>query len=319
MQKTNKKHIPQSCQIRKQHLAGLSSSAYLALEKLLFSHPLHRRLQIHNFSPSFLFLHREWFNSHIWILSIELPSLEVILRTSRLTKMASSSTPKDLSAENQSLPASEFLALLEANKKFKARSHDTYLETHLPELTREPKSPIDTVLIGDSMLERLKTTGTFTKTAKLPSSFNAGVGGDKIENVLYRLDLGMQSLLEDRNVKLWVLMIGSNNLKKALKKAEVEKYRLLVQALLRIAPMSKVLACELFKRKDIDDAFVDESNRLLRELIREMNANLGESIYWLEAPSAITKEVLVDHVHFNMEGYRIWDEALSSRIEELLV
>lgn len=174
-------------------------------------------------------------------------------------------------------------------------------------------------LIGDSMLERLKTTGAFTKTAQLPSSFNAGVGGDKIENVLYRLDLGMQSLLEDRNVKLWVLMIGSNNLKKSLKKADVEKYRLLVQALLRIAPTSKVLACELFKRKDIDDAFVDESNRLLRELIMEMNANLGERIYWLEAPSAITKEVLVDHVHFNMEGYRIWDEALSSRIEELLV
>jgi len=66
----------------------------------------------------------------------------------------------------------------------------------------------------------------------------------------------------------------SNNLKKALKRAEIEKYRLLLQALLRTSPNSKILACELFKRKDIDDGFVDESNRSLSEVISEVNGNL---------------------------------------------
>lgn len=86
--------------------------------------------------------------------------------------------------------------------KFKARSHDTYLETHPPELKLKPTEPIEIVLIGDSILERLKTTGVHTRTAELLLSFNAGGGGDKTENVLFRLDLGMLSLLEERNVKL---------------------------------------------------------------------------------------------------------------------
>lgn len=158
----------------------------------------------------------------------------------------------------------EFRKLLRAEMKFKTRSHNTYHDTHAPELRNQqaqllkgsppsiaatsstsveniqtpspPDEPatIDTVFIGDSMLERLKTTGAHTQITHLPSSFNAGVGGDKIENVLYRLDLGMMDLLGERNVKVWVVMVGTNNLKKShhLLPVEVRNYRLLVEALL---------------------------------------------------------------------------------------
>lgn len=76
------------------------------------------------------------------------------------------------------------------------------------------------------MLETLKTTGTSTKIAQLPCTFNAGVGGDKIENVLYRLGtLNMMSKLESHSARLVVVMVGTNNLKKALKPKEVELCR----------------------------------------------------------------------------------------------
>jgi lysophospholipase L1-like esterase len=226
--------------------------------------------------------------------------------------------PKEL-PENQGVSNPEFRTLLRASMKFKSRSHDTHHSTHLPEITSSPSSSINTVLIGDSMFERLKTTGIDTKLAKLPSSFNAGVGGDKIENVLYRLDFGLLDLLENKNVKLWVVIVGTNNLKKALKSVEVERYQLLLQALLRIAPGSRVIMCEIFRRKDIDDQFVENSNEMLRGLVGEMNRKLGEErISWVEAPVGITKDRLVDHVHLDEEGYRIWDETLYPRIEELL-
>jgi lysophospholipase L1-like esterase len=128
----------------------------------------------------------------------------------------------------------------------------------------------------------------------------------------------MLSLLEERNVKLWVVMVETNNLKKALKPAEVERYRLLIQTLLRISPTSKILACELFKRKDLDDRYVEESNEALRSLVKEMNGNLGWKTYWLDAPTEVTKEHLADHVHLDEEGYRIWDYALYPLIGELL-
>jgi lysophospholipase L1-like esterase len=172
------------------------------------------------------------------------------------------------------------------------------------------------------MLERLKTTGMDTQIAHLPSSFNAGVGGDKIENVLYRLDLGMMDLLESRNVKVWVVMIGTNNLRKThhLLPVEVQRYRLLLQALLRISPKSQIVACALFKRKDVGDQYVEESNELLRDLVNDvdMNLEIGQRIQWFEAPVGVTKELLVDHVHLNKEAYRIWDQTLYAKVEELL-
>ncbi|KAG0274107.1 hypothetical protein BGZ95_010101 [Linnemannia exigua] len=232
-----------------------------------------------------------------------------------------------------------FHQLITEAKKFKDRSHSTLHDVHLPELTslttntaHDPAAvsdvkatlPLSTVLIGDSMLERLKTTGTSTKLAQIPGSFNAGCGGDKIENVLYRLDL-MCPLLQDCNIKLWVVMVGTNNLrKKGFRPADVALYRLLLQALLRVAPGSKVLACEMFRRKDVEDRYVDEANNMVKVMVDEMNVNLGGGgvgearIVWSEAPTEVTKELLEDHVHLNQEGYSKWDRHLFPRVLEQL-
>lgn len=109
-------------------------------------------------------------------------------------------------------------------------------------------------------------------------------------------------------------MIGTNNLKnkKPMKGDEFEMYRLLLQALLRMSNKeSRIVCCEMFKRKDIDDEHVEESNRMLREMIEGMGMNLGkERIRWIAAPKEITKDRLVDHVHLDEEGYRMWDEVL---------
>jgi len=219
--------------------------------------------------------------------------------------------------ENQILPNDTFDELLRAAMTFKDRSHSTYHDTHLPELLAQPS--LDVVLIGDSMLERFKTTGTATQTyTNLPRSLNAGCGGDKIENVLYRLSF-MNTPLSQKQVKLWVVMVGTNNLrKKGLRPSEIDHYRLLLQNLLRLGgEETKILVCELFKRKDFEDRCLEEANALLLTLVKEMNTNLGrERIFWSEAPKEVSKDNhLDDHVHLNEEGYHLWDEALFPRIQ----
>jgi lysophospholipase L1-like esterase len=229
--------------------------------------------------------------------------------------MASSVDGRD----SQHLSKNDFDALLKSEAKYKLRSHETHHTFHVLELQKIPSdTPINTVLIGDSMLERLKTTGTATQVARLPSTFNAGVGGDKIENVLYRLDQGLTTLLETRSVKVWVLVVGTNDLVKALKPAKIAKYRLLVQALLRIAPGSRVLSCAIFRRKDVGDDLVDASNGSLRGVVESLNAELGEDrLFWLDAPEDVTKERLVDNVHLDEEGYALWDRVMHARVLEL--
>ncbi|KAF9284942.1 hypothetical protein BGZ68_004293 [Mortierella alpina] len=238
--------------------------------------------------------------------------------------------------ENQGMSQEEFQGLIQRAMLFKERSHDTYHSIHEPELltkcmstsdlTSQPSTiknqaqeTIGTVLIGDSMLERLKTTGASTGLAQLDGSFNAGCGGDKIENVLYRLSF-MSPLLEKQQIKLWVVMVGTNNLrKKGLRQSDIPLYRLLLQALLRIAPGSNALVCEIFKRKDMEDRYVDEANEMIKTLVTEMNGNLGkERIFWSDAPADVTKERLEDHVHLDSEGYQIWDKTLLPRVERLL-
>ncbi|KAF8932984.1 hypothetical protein BGZ47_011082 [Haplosporangium gracile] len=170
------------------------------------------------------------------------------------------------------------------------------------------------------MLERLKTTGAFTGLAQLPGSFNAGCGGDKIENVLYRLDLMYPLIQSCSNIKLWVVMVGTNNLrKKGFRPTDVALYRLLLQALLRVAPGSKVLACEIFKRKDIEDRYVDKANEMVKGMIEEMNGYLGgRKIWWSAAPNDVTKEMLEDHVHLDENGYSRWEEQLLPGVLKLL-
>ena len=226
---------------------------------------------------------------------------------------------QNIAMDITNLSTEEAQKVVAVHGKFKARSHDTNIETHFPELDERAGEQFEVVLIGDSMLERLKTTGTSTRIAQMKSMFNAGVGGDKIENVLYRLGtLGMMLKLSDRNVKLWIVEIGTNNLKKALNPKEIELYRLLIRTLLKMSPLSRIIACEIFKRKDIDDGHVDGSNRLVQGMVKELNDSLREErIIWVDAPE-VTDEMLDDHVHLNEQGYKIWDEVLYPRIQELL-
>lgn len=178
------------------------------------------------------------------------------------------------------------------------------------------------------MLERLKTTGKSTRIAQLAQSWNAGCGGDKNENIMYRLSQGLYSTLasEQRkdaskcDIKLWILASGTNNLhpKRVFRDADVKSWKMLVEACLRIAPRSGVVACDMFYRMDVPDEVVDGSNELLKGVVDHVNRELeetsgeeaGRRVEWVESRKLISKEMLVDHVHLNEEGYRVWDGAL---------
>ncbi|KAF3937429.1 hypothetical protein ABW19_dt0208320 [Dactylella cylindrospora] len=248
-----------------------------------------------------------------------------------------------LSPTTPGLIPDDLLALISERKKFKERSHDTFYAVHKPGLeavptiaaSSEPTSPdpptgdppkfvFDVIFIGDSMLERLKTTGVNTKLHNLPRSFNLGVGGDKIENVLYRLHLGYIDLLKDRPTKLWVLHIGSNNFtpKRGLRDVEFSNYRLLLQTLLLLSPESKILVTGIFNRKDISDEIVADANKGIKALVNELNDGREEGsearLVLAEPTEAVTLDVLDDHVHLNKEGYQIWDEDVYDKVMALL-
>ncbi|KAJ0272663.1 hypothetical protein Brms1b_008716 [Colletotrichum noveboracense] len=228
--------------------------------------------------------------------------------------------------------------------KYKQRSHETSRERHLIELENNPAQP-SIVLLGDSMIERMITTGlspsfdpwpsttmindeimaqqqtqtSSAKPARLKGVFNAGVGGDKFENVIYRLTgssdpsrplAGLLNALRNRDVKLWVLHVGTNNLqpKCGLRDSDLAILRLIVEALLEMG--GKILLVGLFKRKDINDELVVKANENYLKLVRQFQEEGSDRIEFLEPPLVDKDECMVDHVHLNEKGYQIWSEVL---------
>lgn len=238
----------------------------------------------------------------------------------------------------------DFTRELEACAKFKQRSFTTVVENHIPLLQNHTEKP-QIVLLGDSMIERMITTGDSHSFQPWPSStmlpdtptetgpgasggsapftrldhvFNAGVGGDRYEHILYRLVgdntegrqlPGLLATLKGCDIALWVVHAGTNNLhpKRGLTDADVEKLRLVLQAVLRISPPgARLLLTGLFRRTDIADPLVEEANRKLEGLVVSMNEPAAPRISFVAAPQTVLEEHLDDHVHLNAEGYRLW-------------
>lgn len=135
--------------------------------------------------------------------------------------------------------------------RYKLRSMETLRDAQLSKVSGACQA-ISAVLLGDSMIERMTTTGNnkslhlwpsetmYSETdleatnlrrralrlpgiVRISGMLNAGCSGDKIENVIYRLvgdpERGLTGLSEalsspkrQRKVKLWVVHAGTNNL-----------------------------------------------------------------------------------------------------------
>jgi lysophospholipase L1-like esterase len=142
------------------------------------------------------------------------------------------------------------------------------------------------------------------------------------------MDLGLSHLLKPRNPKIIVLQLGTNNLqrKRALERRHLDDYYLLLQTLLvTFSTQAQILVTGLFKRKDVDEQCIIQSNLALEELVTRVNTEdmergtqQGPRIHWMEPPKMIGREHLTDNVHLNVNGYQIWNDTLYPKIQELL-
>lgn len=85
----------------------------------------------------------------------------------------------------------------------------SWLDTHakLVETVRANQGPIDVLLVGDSIT--MQWGAAWPKHFPGLKTVNIGIGGDKTQNVLWRLDHGGVEGLDPRVV---VLLIGNNNM-----------------------------------------------------------------------------------------------------------
>ena len=89
---------------------------------------------------------------------------------------------------------------------------------HLKHLDITSSHDFEILFLGDSMLERWQSTGSkyWKKDLSKYKIMNASVGGDTINNLLWRIQPTDHTtgILDSLRVKKIILMIGTNNIEK---------------------------------------------------------------------------------------------------------
>ena len=187
------------------------------------------------------------------------------------------------------------------------------------------KSGAKLVFLGDSITQAWAGNETWRRYYGPRGAVNLGIGGERTEELLWRLDHGALDGIEPRVV---VLLIGTNNLADHTDEEVAGGVEAVVGRVRRLAPRARVLLLGIFPRgavRGLDAASqvvwprIEAANRLIRRLddggkIRVLD--VGPAL--LDPDGTISREVMPDFLHLSPRGYRLWAEAMEPMLRSLL-
>lgn len=183
---------------------------------------------------------------------------------------------------------------------------------------------IDLLFIGDSITQGWETEGApvWQKHYAERNAFAIGFGGDRTENVLWRLQHGA---LENMSPKLVVMMIGTNNTghrheNPAYVAAGIKK---ILAELHERLPEAKVLLLAIFPRDEKPDGDLRKINDGINAIIKDYADSkrvffADINSVFLTKDGVLPKEIMPDLLHPNEKGYSLWAEALEPHLQTLL-
>ncbi len=163
---------------------------------------------------------------------------------------------------------------------------------------------------------------------------NFGIGGDRTEHVIWRLDHGNFDGLKP---KLVVLMIGTNNTghqgrpQKELNgtvyhctaEETAQGVKVILDKLKAKCPETKVLLLAIFPRGANNADKLRQQNEATNAIIKgyaDGKTVIFEDIgpKFLGPDGTLSKDIMPDLLHPNDKGYEIWASAIDAKIKELM-
>lgn len=182
------------------------------------------------------------------------------------------------------------------------------------------KGETDLIFLGDSITEGAGGSAVWKKTFGVYRYAIFGIGGDRTQNILWRLDNGETGTLKPKTV---VLLIGTNNLWTTPDDLTtiVNGVTAVVGKVRNVFPTAHVLVLGVFPR-------AEKADEPVRTTIRQINAELakldnGQTVLvrdigsvFLEPDGTLSKTVSGDALHLTEEGYRRWAEAIAPIVQQ---
>lgn len=197
-------------------------------------------------------------------------------------------------------------------------------DRHRQKVKLAKEGNFDLLFIGDSITHGWESAGkaTFEKFYNARKTLNIGFSGDRTEHVLWRLLNG--ELPENVNPKVATIMIGTNNTGHSMQGAE-ETFlgiKSIVDLLQDRRPNMKILLLGIFPRA-IDPGHPqrirnNKINELAKTLANSTSVDyLDISESFLDENKKLPKSVMPDALHPNSNGYKIWANAMETKLSEL--
>jgi N-acetylglucosamine-6-sulfatase len=182
---------------------------------------------------------------------------------------------------------------------------------------------IDLLFVGDSITDSWRHVGqpVWDQHFAPLRAANFGISGDTTQGVLWRMQNGE---LDGFKARLIVLMLGTNNIPRGNSNEEIaEGLRLIVQEFRTRQPQARVLLLGIFPRSA-------EPTHPHRAAIKDINSRIAKfadnkNVFFMDigdrflaADGTLPTDIMPDGLHPNLRGYRIWADAISSRVKELV-
>jgi beta-glucosidase len=199
-----------------------------------------------------------------------------------------------------------------------------WMDRHNSFNERVKKGDVDLLFIGDSITQGWEGAGkdVWEKYYGPRKAVNLGIGGDRTQHVLWRLENGNIAGIKP---KLAVLMIGTNNSNGTDNTAEEigAGIQAIVKTLRHDLPETKVLILAIFPRGDKPSP-QREKNAKASEIASQLADNkdvfyLDIGPKFLEADGAtLSREIMPDLLHLNPKSYGIWAESIEPTVAKLM-
>jgi len=192
---------------------------------------------------------------------------------------------------------------------------------------------VDLLFVGDSITDawrREERGGKKVWDAQFAplKAANFGIGGDRTQHVLWRLQNGE---LDGIKPKAVVLMIGTNNTgferdgttARNSPAETAEGVAAIVKHLRAKQPQAKILLLAIFPRGEKPDhpqrKQVAEINAVIKKLHDGKNIHfLDIGKQFLAADGTLPKEIMPDFLHLTEEGYARWAAAIKEPLAKLM-
>lgn len=197
-----------------------------------------------------------------------------------------------------------------------------WMKRHESMNNRVKQGNVDLIFIGDSITQGWEGLGkdVWAKHYTPRNAVNLGIGGDRTQHVLWRLENGN---IEGIHPRLAVIMIGTNNSGANTPEQIAAGITAIVHQLRTKLPETKILLLGIFPRGPNDE----NKQRIVNNKTNEIVAKLadGKMIEYLdigpkflEADGTLTKEMMPDLLHLNQMSYGIWADAIESHVSRMM-